>query len=242
MLEYDGAPFVGWQTQPNGLSVQTAIEAAIEKFCGYAVRVQAAGRTDAGVHAKAQVIHFDLNRDWPAPKVRDAINHHLRPAPVCLIECEAVTEGFEARFSATARHYQYCIINRPAPAALMRNRAWHVARPLDVAAMHEAAATILGHHDFTTFRSSACQANSPLRTLDRLEVVRDGEQVWIKASARSFLHNQVRSLVGSLKLVGLGKWPVGALRVALDKKDRAACGPVAPAHGLYLVAVDYPEF
>jgi tRNA pseudouridine38-40 synthase len=241
IVEYDGTGLVGWQIQDNGPSVQGAIETAIERFCGAPVRLQAAGRTDAGVHALGQAIHFDLAKNWPPEKVRDAINHHLRPAAIAIVACKMVSARFEARFSATSRHYEYRIFNRPAPLALERNRAWHVVRPLDVGAMHAAARTILGHHDFTTFRSSACQANSPLRTLDRLEAIREGEQVLIRASARSFLHNQVRSMVGSLKLVGLKKWPVAGLRDALDKKNRAACGPVAPAHGLYLISVDYPD-
>lgn len=240
-IEYDGTPFVGWQRQAVDMSVQQAIEEAIERFSGEAVRTQTAGRTDAGVHARGQVAHFDLARDWDPFRVSEAINFHLKPHPIIILACEKVDETFEARFSATARHYCYLILNRRARPALEANRVWYVATPLDADAMHAAAQTILGRHDFTTFRSAHCQANSPIRALDRFDVRRDGELITIEASARSFLHHQVRSMVGSLKLVGEGRWSAEDFRAALDAKDRARCGALAPSSGLYLMAVDYPE-
>lgn len=240
-IEYDGTPFVGWQRQVDALSVQEALEDAIEKFSGEAVRTQTAGRTDAGVHAKGQVAHFDLSRDWDPFRISEALNYHLRPHPIAILNCEAVGGDFEARFSATARHYQYRISNRRARPALEENRVWHVPVPLDADAMHLAAQALVGRHDFTTFRSAQCQANSPIRTLERLDVSREGETVLIAASARSFLHHQVRSIAGSLKLVGEGRWSPGDLRAALDARDRARCGAMAPSAGLYLMGVDYPE-
>ncbi|HEY8596279.1 MAG TPA: tRNA pseudouridine(38-40) synthase TruA [Devosiaceae bacterium] len=239
ILEYDGTPFVGWQRQTNGLSVQEALETAIERFSGEAVTTQAAGRTDAGVHALGQVAHFDLARDWDPFRVREAINYHLKPHPVAVVLAEQVPGTFEARFSALARHYEYRILNRRARPALEANRVWHVAHPLDAGAMHAAAQRIVGKHDFTTFRASECQANSPIRTLDRLDVSREGEHVVIRASARSFLHHQVRSMAGSLKLVGDGKWKPDDLRAALDARERSRCGALAPSDGLYFVSVDY---
>jgi tRNA pseudouridine38-40 synthase len=238
-LEYDGTPFVGWQLQENGPSVQGRLAQAAKAFSGEDVVPRGAGRTDAGVHALGQVAHFDLAREWAPAKVRDALNAQLRPDPVSVLACEIVPEGFDARFSATARHYFYCIVSRRGPLALDRDRAWHVPHALDAAAMHEAAQSLLGHHDFTTFRSSECQSASPVKTLDRLDVARAGDEIRIEASARSFLHNQVRSMVGSLKLVGEGRWTSGDLAGALQARDRAECGPVAPACGLYLVKVDY---
>jgi tRNA pseudouridine38-40 synthase len=238
-LEYDGTPFFGWQYQPEDASVQGAMENALSAFTAERVAVRGAGRTDAGVHALGQDAHIDLVRDWDPGKLREALNFHLRPAPVAVLRVVKVPETFDARFSATARHYVYRILNRRAPPALDRNRVWWVAFPLDAAAMHEAAQSILGHHDFTTFRATACQAKSPMRTLERLDVTRIGDEIRIDASARSFLHNQVRSLVGSLKQVGAGRWPPTQLRQALDARDRAACGPVAPPTGLYLARVDY---
>lgn len=240
IIEYDGTPFCGWQRQADRMSVQQALEEAIERFSGERVTTQAAGRTDAGVHALGQVVHFDLGKDWDPFRVREALNYHLRPHPVAVIECSAVGDDFEARFSATARHYEYRILNRRAPAAIERNQVWHVPVPLDVVRMHEAAQLILGRHDFSTFRSSECQANSPIRTLDLFDVSGDSEVVAITASARSFLHHQVRSMVGSLKLVGEGKWSPQDFRAALDAADRQRCGPMAPASGLYLTGVDYP--
>lgn len=239
IVEYDGTPFSGWQRQKERMSVQQALEEAIERFSGETVTTQAAGRTDAGVHALGQVAHFDLSKDWDPFRVREALNYHLRPHPVAVIECDRVGEDFEARFSATARHYEYRILNRRAPAAIGRNQVWHVPMQLDAEKMHRAAQLILGLHDFTTFRSSECQAKSPMRTLDAFDVSSDGEVIAITASARSFLHHQVRSMVGSLKLVGEGKWSPADFRAALDAKDRSRCGGMAPSAGLYLIGVDY---
>jgi tRNA pseudouridine38-40 synthase len=239
VIEYDGGPFVGWQRQENGRSVQQALEEAVAAFSGERVVVKGAGRTDSGVHALGQVAHIDLRRDWPADTVRDALNAHLRPEPVAILSAEAVGDDFDARFSAVKRHYLYRIAERRAPPVLDRGRVWWVAAPLDVDAMHAAAEALVGKHDFTTFRSSECQAKSPVKTLDRLDVARAGDEVVVRASARSFLHNQVRSMVGSLKKVGDGSWPVAALGDALAARQRARSGPVAPAEGLYLLAVDY---
>ena len=238
-IEYDGTPFAGWQEQDGSVTVQSRIVAAITAFCGESVTVFGAGRTDAGVHATGQVAHIDLARDWPADTVRDALNDHLRPDPIAIVAAAEAPADFDARFSATRRHYRYLIVDRRAPLALDANRAWRVAVPLDVAGMDEAARSLVGRHDFTTFRSSSCQAASPVKTLDAISVARDGERVVVTASARSFMHRQVRSMVGSLKLVGEGKWPAAAVAEALAARDRAACGPVAPAHGLYLARVDY---
>ncbi len=238
-IEYDGTSFVGWQLQENGPSVAGALAEAIERFTGERADVSGAGRTDAGVHALGQVAHVDLEKEWNTDTVRDALNAHLRPLPIAVISAERVADDFHARFSATARHYRYRIVNRRADLALDRDRAWRIAKPLDALAMHEAAQKLVGHHDFTTFRSAECQAKSPQKTLDRLDVAREGEEIRIEASARSFLHHQVRSMVGSLALVGEGRWSADDLAKALAAKDRAACGPVAPAHGLYLVRVDY---
>ena len=239
ILEYDGTPFVGWQIQENGPSVQGRLAEAIKAFSGEETVPRGAGRTDAGVHALGQVAHFDLAKDWPLYKVRDALNAQLRPDPISVLESDYAAEDFDARFSAVARHYLYRIVNRRSPLALERNRAWQVVLTLDAAAMHEAAQALVGHHDFSTFRSSECQATSPVKTLDRLTVSRVGDEIKIETSARSFLHNQVRSMVGSLKLVGEGKWTARDLKQALEARDRAACGPVAPACGLYLAKVDY---
>jgi tRNA pseudouridine38-40 synthase len=240
LLEYDGEPFCGWQLQENGPSIQGALEAAILAYCGEAVRLHVAGRTDAGVHAEGQVAHCDLVRRVNPATLRDAVNAHIRPAPIAVLEAAEVGEDFHARFSAIGRHYRYRILNRRAPPTLERGRVWHVMNPLDAAAMHEAAKELLGKHDFTTFRAAECQAKSPEKTLDRLDVARLGEEVVITAGARSFLHHQVRSMAGSLKMVGLGKWSARDLRAALEARDRAACGPVAPAEGLTLTRVDYP--
>lgn len=240
-LEYDGTPFVGWQSQANGRGVQDALAGAVERFCGERVAVQGAGRTDAGVHALGQVAHIDLERESDADTVRDALNHHLRPEPVAVLAAEPVPPGFDARFSAVARHYLYRIVNRRAPLALDRGRAWLVHVPLDAQAMHAAGQALVGHHDFTTFRAAQCQARSPEKTVDALAVRREGEDVVMTVTARSFLHNQVRSFIGTLKLVGEGKWTAHDVARALAARDRAACGPVAPPHGLYLMRVDYPE-
>ena len=241
-IEYDGTPYAGWQRQAGQHSVQAAIEQALLGFCGETVSLRGAGRTDAGVHAAGQVAHVDLARDWPADTVRDAINAHLRLAgeTVSVLAAQPAADDFDARFSATARHYLYRILNRRAPPALEKNRAWWVPAPLDAAAMHEAAQLLVGRHDFTTFRSIQCQAKSPVRTLDRLDVTRDGDMIEISASARSFLHNQVRSMVGTLKRVGEGAWSAGDVKAALAARDRAACGAVAPPEGFIWSKVDYP--
>ena len=238
-LEYDGTPFVGWQVQAKGLSVQGRLAQAIARFSGESPMPRGAGRTDAGEHALGQVAHFDLARAWPTDTVRDAVNFHLKPEPVVVRDCAVVPDSFDARFSATARHYRYRILARRAPSALDSDRVWWVPQPLNAAAMAAAAQVLVGRHDFTTFRAAGCQSRSPVKTLDRLAVTRAGEEILIEASARSFLHNQVRSMVGSLKLVGEGKWTAADLAAALSAANRAACGPVAPARGLYLVQVDY---
>ena len=238
-IEYAGTPYVGWQAQDNGVSVQGVLTDAIAAFSGERVNVAGAGRTDAGVHALGQVAHFDLSKDWDSDTVRDALNAHLRPHPIAVLAAEQVAESFDARFSATKRHYLYRIVNRRADLALEVNRAWRVPRPLDDAAMHRAAQRLIGKHDFTTFRSAECQAKSPLKTLDRLDVVRDGDHIDVSASARSFLQHQVRSMVGSLVHVGEGKWHADDLAAALAARDRTACGQVAPPQGLYLVRVEY---
>ncbi len=238
-IEYDGTPFVGWQVQDNGPSVQGVLVDAIAAFTGERAALCGAGRTDAGVHALGQVAHVDLAKDWDGDTVRDALNAHLRPHPIAVLAAEQVAESFDARFSASKRHYLYRISNRRADLALEGNRAWRVPRPLDCAAMHAAAQRLVGRHDFTTFRAAECQAKSPVKTLDRLDVARDGEDVRVTASARSFLQHQVRSMVGSLAHVGEGKWSADDLATALAARDRAACGQVAPPQGLYLVRVEY---
>jgi tRNA pseudouridine38-40 synthase len=238
-IEYDGTPFVGWQVQDNGVSVQGILAEAVLAFAGERATVGGAGRTDAGVHALGQVAHVDLAKDWPPDTVRDALNAHLRPHPIAVLVAERVADDFDARFSAIKRHYRYRIVNRRADLALEAHRAWRVPRPLDAAAMHDAAQRLVGRHDFTTFRSTECQAKSPVKTLDRLDVTRDGDEVRVTASARSFLHNQVRSMVGSLVHVGEGKWSADDLAAVLAARDRTACGQVAPPQGLYLVRVEY---
>jgi tRNA pseudouridine38-40 synthase len=240
-IEYDGTPFVGWQRQANGQSVQQALEAALQRFASESAVITGAGRTDAGVHATGQVGHVDLSYNWRSDEIRDAMNFHLRPHPISVVRVEAVSDDFQARFSAIRRHYVYRILNRRAPAALQRNCVWHIARALNADAMHEAAQQLLGHHDFSTFRASECQANSPMRTLERLDVVRTGDIIEIHASARSFLHHQVRSITGSLEHVGSGKWRVEDLVAALEAKDRRRCGTVAPPTGLCFTQVDYPD-
>ncbi|MEO1066615.1 MAG: tRNA pseudouridine(38-40) synthase TruA [Pseudomonadota bacterium] len=238
-VEYDGGPYQGWQRQANGPSVQQAIEEAIFKFSQESPSLGVAGRTDSGVHATGQVAHADLDRDWEPNRFKEAVNFHLKPQPVVLLDVSYAPEGFDARFSAKGRHYRYRIINRRPPLAIDAGRAWHVKHPLDAEAMHEAAQLLLGTHDFTTFRHARCQAKSPVKTMDRLDVERHGDEVLIYASSRSFLHNQVRSLAGSLVLVGDGRWSAVDLKDALDAKDRTRCGPVAPADGLTLYKVDY---
>lgn len=238
-IEYDGGPFAGWQFQTNAPTVQGVMEDAIATLTGTRPIVHAAGRTDAGVHAKGQVAHVDLDRDWDTRTLRNAINAHLRPHPVSVLAVEAVTDEFHARFKAIRRYYLYRIANRPAPLALERGKAWWHPVLLDHAAMHEAAQALVGKHDFTTFRAAECQAQSPVKTLDHIAVARDGDMIDITVDARSFLHHQVRSIVGSLKLVGEGKWPIGELKAALLARDRTRCGPVAPPTGLYLMQVDF---
>ena len=238
-VEYDGRPFAGWQIQVDQLTVQGLITSAVEALSGDKTLVQGAGRTDAGVHARAQVAHVDLTKEWDTDTIRDALNAHLRPHPIAILAAERAADDFNARTSAMRRHYLYRIINRRADLTLEAGRAWRVPRPLDVAAMHQAAQRLVGKHDFTTFRSTECQAKSPVKTLDILKVERAGEDVHVTAVARSFLHNQVRSMVGSLVLVGEGKWSPDDLARALEARDRTACGPVAPPDGLYLMKVDY---
>jgi tRNA pseudouridine38-40 synthase len=240
-IEYDGRPFVGWQIQNNGPTVQAALEKAVSQFCGEVVFVQGAGRTDAGVHALGQVAHVDLSRDWEVDTVRDAVNAHLRPDPVAVIAVEKVPDTFDARFSATKRHYLYRIINRRADLTFERGRALRVAKLLNSGAMNEAAKRLLGTHDFTTFRHSECQAKSPVKTLDRLDVRRIKDDIHVMASARSFLHTQVRSMVGALIAVGEGRWNADDVTRALYARARSACAAVAPPEGLYLVKVDYEE-
>ena len=241
-VEYDGTPYVGWQMQENGHSVQAALQAGILSLTGETVSIRGAGRTDSGVHAVGQVVHVDLSRDWKPYKLRNALNAHLMMAgeKVSILDVRAVDDSFDARFSAQRRHYLYRILNRPSPLALEAKRAWWVTRELDHEVMHAAAQTLIGHHDFTTFRSAHCQAASPMRTLDRLDVTRSGDLIEIRASAQSFLHNQIRSFAGTLKLAGEGKMTPDDVRAALDVRDRAACGPVAPPEGLYFLKVDYP--
>ncbi len=239
-IEYDGGGFVGWQRQDNGPSVQAALEQAIFGFCGERVLVEGAGRTDAGVHALGQVAHFDLAKETTADTVMKAVNFHLKPAPVAVLAAEAMPGDFHARFSAVKRAYLYRIVNRRAPLALERGRAWFVPQPLDAMAMHDAAQLLVGHHDFTSFRASECQAKSPVKTLDLLSVQRCGELIEVRAAARSFLHHQVRNFVGSLKLVGEDRWSAADLKAALEARDRSAAGPTAPAAGLYLTEVGYP--
>lgn len=239
LIEYDGTHFVGWQQQSEGCSVQGALKVAILKFSGESVSVRGAGRTDSGVHALGQVAHFDLMKDWDPFRVQEAINFHLRPQAIAVLECAAAKSGFDARFSATKRHYVYRILCRRAPPVLERNRVWWLNHDLDADAMAAAAKILVGHHDFTTFRAAQCQALSPFKTIDAMTVTRDRSEIRIDVSARSFLHNQVRSMVGSLKLAGEGKWTVGDLKAALAARDRTRCGPVAPASGLYLANVDY---
>jgi tRNA pseudouridine38-40 synthase len=240
-IEYDGRFYAGWQRQADLATVQEAIEKAIGAFTGETVTIRGAGRTDAGVHATGQVAHVDLSRDWQGDKVQGALNAHLSLAGehVSVLAAAKVGEDFDARFSARARHYLYVILNRRAPAALLRGNVWHVPKRLDAEAMHAAAQRLLGKHDFTTFRSAQCQSESPVKTLDRLDVTRAGDLIEIRASARSFLHNQVRSMVGSLKRVGEGGWSGDDLEAALKAADRARCGQVAPPDGLYLIRVDY---
>jgi len=238
-VEYDGGPFRGFQAQAALPTVQAEIERAAAAFSGERVRLHAAGRTDTGVHAAGQVVHLDLEKDWNADVVMNALNAHLAPQPIAILAASLAAADFHTRFSALRRHYLYRILNRAAPAALERGRVWHVKGRLDAAAMDEAAKALIGPHDFTTFRDAACQAASPVKTLDEVCVRREGEEVQLVFAARSFLHRQVRSMVGSVAQVGLGRWSAEDLAAALAARDRARCGPVAPAQGLCLMAVDY---
>jgi tRNA pseudouridine38-40 synthase len=240
VIEYDGTDYVGWQRQDNGPSIQEELEKAVHGFCGETVAVQGAGRTDAGVHALGQAAHVDIERDTDANTVRDALNAHLRPNPISVLQVAAVSDDFHARFSAQARSYLYRIINRRAPTATQRHLTWHVGVNLDAQAMHEAAQRLIGKHDFSTFRASTCQAKSPIRTLTSLDVSRDGVVIDIRASAPSFLHHQVRNFVGTLKLVGEGKWTAENISEALAACDRTKGGQTAPPEGLFLTKVTYP--
>lgn len=241
-IEYDGAPFKGFQAQEDGVpTVQGAIETAIFRFCGERLRIHAAGRTDTGVHALHQVIHADLQKDWRPDVVRDALNAHLVPHPITVLGAAAVTTDFHARFSATGRTYLYRVLDRKSPPAIERQRVFWVKSPLDISPMQDAASRLIGTHDFTTFRDLACQSKSPVKTLDDLTIVRADEEVRFHLAARSFLHRQVRSMVGTLVEVGVGRWSPQDVADALDARDRRRCGPVAPAHGLYLSKVDYPS-
>jgi tRNA pseudouridine38-40 synthase len=242
LLEYDGTPFVGWQRQINGLSIQEVLEQAASRLnAGQSVASIVAGRTDAGVHAEGQVAHIDLPDSHGAKAIRDALNFHMKPHPVVVLNAVPVAEDWSARFSAIRRAYRFRILNRSSRPALMAGRVWHVPAPLDAAAMHEAALRLLGRHDFTSFRAASCQAKSPVRTLDRLDVTRHGDIVEIVTEARSFLHHQVRNFVGTLKLVGEGRWPIERVTAALEARNRSAAGPTAPPEGLALISVGYPD-
>ena len=239
-IEYDGGRYHGYQAQPGLASVQGALETAVLGFCGEDVRVSSAGRTDAGVHATGQVVHIDLTKDWPPETVRNALNAHLVPQPIGVLDASIAPEGWHARFSATERRYRYRILNRMSPPALDQGRVWHVKKPLDADAMHAAAQVLIGHHDFTTFRDLACQAKSPMKTLDVATVRREADEVILEFASRSFLHRQVRSMAGTRAEVGVGRWTSADVAAALAARDRRACGPVAPSDGLYLTGVSYP--
>jgi tRNA pseudouridine38-40 synthase len=238
-LEYDGTGLVGWQRQPNGMSVQEILETAVERYCGQEIMVHGAGRTDAGVHALGQAAHLDLPKEASPDVIRNALNQHVKPHRVTVLEVTRVADTFDARRSARGRVYRYRILNRRPPAALERGRVWHVGPRLDAEAMQEGAVLLLGKHDFSSFRDSLCQARSPVKTLDALDVSRQGDEILIEARARSFLHHQVRNMVGTLKLVGAGKWRVRQVAEALEARDRRAGGPTAPPEGLYLIEVIY---
>lgn len=239
IIEYDGSGYCGWQRQDNAFSIQHALERAFHRFCGEVVTVHGAGRTDAGVHALGQVAHVDLSRDWPSDTVRSAVNAHLSGDTIAVLDVASVDDVFDARFLASMRHYRYRIINRRAPLCIDAGRAWHVPKPLDIEAMHDAAQIFIGKYDFTTFRAAQCQAKSPVRTIKHFDVHRTNDSIYMDVSALSFLHNQVRSFAGSLKRVGEGAWSANRLKAALEACNRAACGPVAPPEGLYLMQVDY---
>lgn len=238
-VEWDGGPFMGWQRQDHGPSVQQALEEALERMTHVKAAFTAAGRTDAGVHALAMPVHVDIARDLTAHRLREGLNALVRPQPISVLDAEPVADDWHARFSCTGRKYLYRILNRRAPPALDRGRVWHIAQPLDLEAMSQAAAHLIGRHDFTTFRSVHCQSDSPVKTLDRLDVVKEGEELHIHAEARSFLHHQVRSMTGCLSLVGRGQWSPDDMKKALDARDRAALGLNAPPHGLYFAGASY---
>ena len=239
-IEYDGRPYMGWQRQAHGPSVQQTIEAAVHRITGEDAAVFSAGRTDAGVHAIAMRGHVDIEKPLPPFRLMEAINAQLRPAPIAIVACEEAADDWHSRFACIGRSYEYRIVNRRAPLTWVKGLAWQFARPLDAAAMHNAAQLLLGLHDFTTFRSAHCQSQSPVKTLDKLTVSRHGEEIIVEAAARSFLHHQVRSMVGSLSLVGEGKWSARDLKAALDAADRQALGLNAPPDGLYFVSATYP--
>ena len=239
LIEYDGRPYHGFQRQTDLASVQGALERAVRAFCGEDVRVNAAGRTDTGVHATGQTAHIDLEKDWPAATVRNALNAYLVDEPIAILEAEVAAPDWHSRFSATERRYRYVILNRISPPALDKGRVWHVKKPLDAEAMHAAAQVLIGHHDFTTFRDLSCQAKSPMKTLDLAVVRREADAVVLEFASRSFLHRQVRSMTGTLAEVGIGRWTKADVADALAAKDRKACGPVAPSDGLYLTGVGY---
>ncbi|MCC5970670.1 MAG: tRNA pseudouridine(38-40) synthase TruA [Pararhodobacter sp.] len=244
-IEYHGAPFCGWQRQSAQTSVQAAIEAALARLDPSHPTVSAAGRTDTGVHATGQVGHAELTRDWAPERLLEAVNHHLRPHPIAITACARVDEGFHARFSAIGRQYLFRLVSRRAPMVLERGLVWQVRQPLALKPMQEAAQALIGHHDFTTFRASLCQAASPVKTLDELTITEHplagGAEFRFTLRARSFLHNQVRSIVGTLERVGAGSWPPVRVAEALEARDRTACGPVSPPQGLYLTGVRYPN-
>ncbi|MDE1900906.1 MAG: tRNA pseudouridine(38-40) synthase TruA [Alphaproteobacteria bacterium] len=240
-IEYEGGAFCGWQRQPHAPSIQQCIEEAIERFCGETATLHGAGRTDTGVHARAQVAHFDITKNTDGDTVRDAVNFYLRPHKIAILGAEHVDEAFHARFSAIQRSYRYRIVNRRAPLAIDAERAWHVPRPLDIAAMQAAADLLIGQHDFSTFRAQNCQSNSPVKTLDRLNVTRDGETIVIETAARSFLYHQVRNMAGTLAMVGTGQWSLDDFRTAFAACDRSKGGPTAPAHALCFWNVTYPQ-
>jgi tRNA pseudouridine38-40 synthase len=244
-IEYDGTPFNGWQRQSGQPSVQAAVEAALQRLDPGAASIAAAGRTDTGVHATGQVAHCDLDKRWDPFRLQEALNYHLKPAPVAILAAAEVSDDFHARFSAIERRYLFRLLNRRAPAALDRGHVWQVQHPLSLAPMRAAAAHLVGQHDFTTFRAAQCQAKSPVKTLDEITIeevtVPHGSEFRFRLRARSFLHNQVRSIVGTLERVGAGAWTPEEVRAALEARDRAACGPVCPPQGLCLAAVGYPE-
>lgn len=239
-LEYDGTPYVGWQAQDNGVAIQQRLEAAAANLVLTTPPISVtAGRTDSGVHAEAMVVQLTIDRDITPDRLRDALNYHLKPDPIVIRRAAIAAPGWNARFSAISRHYRYRILNRAARPALLLNRVWHVAAPLDAAAMHQAAQTLLGTHDFTSYRATACQAKSPIRSLERLDVTRSGDLIEFDVKARSFLHHQVRNFVGTLRLVGDGTWPISRPHEILAARNRAAAGPTAPAAGLTIIAVGY---